>query len=44
MSIKDFSKAFLDNLSLSAFHSPRGRKILIYTSIMLSHAKDYLTR
>jgi cupin fold WbuC family metalloprotein len=26
MSIKDFSNAFLDNLSLSAFHSPRGRK------------------
>lgn len=26
MSIKDFSKEFLDNLSLSAFHSPRGRK------------------
>lgn len=26
MSIKDFSKAFLDNLSLSAFYSPRGRK------------------
>ena len=36
MSIKDFSIEFLDNLSLSAFNSPRGRK---FSNLYLDYAE-----